>query len=188
MSQLPVVNVSVALSTVASATDPLLTVSTTSDSGCASSTTSNESVPALSATTVEPDDSVTVNPAVSSSVQATATSWSANESKASSELPSSTASLTAVASSRSKSSLTPVTVTVWPVSQLPAVKVSVVLSTVVSVSARLLTLSTTAESGCTSSTTENVSVPPSSATAVEPDVSVIVKPAVSSSVQVTATS
>ena len=46
---------------------------------------------------------------------------------------------------------------------------------------------TTSDVGCASRTTVNVSVLPDSATAVEPSVSAIVKPATSSSVVVTET-
>ena len=85
------VNVNVAADTVASPVSPDVTLITTSEAGSAVRTTVNVSVDPDSATAVEPDDSVTVKPAESLSAVDAVTVWSANESKLSSELPSTTA-------------------------------------------------------------------------------------------------
>ena len=80
------VNVNDAADTVASPVSPDVTLITTLDAGCASSTTVNVSVVPVSDTAVDPDDWVTVNPH-GSAVEAV-TVWSANESQLSCELPS----------------------------------------------------------------------------------------------------
>ena len=84
----------------------------------------NVSVVPDSATDVDPPVSAIVNPATSSSVVVAVTVWSATPSKSSSELPSLTLTVIVeeiVPSTRSSS--TPVTVTVCGVSQLALVKV-----------------------------------------------------------------
>ena len=181
VSQLSLVNVKLALSTVASPTSPLVTVSTTSDIGSLSSFTSNVSVVPNSVTLVSVPLIVIVKPAVSSSVVTTSTVWSGNGSKASSDLASSTDSVICVVwSPSSTSSSTPSTVTVWAVSQLSLVKVSVALSTVASSTSPLVTVSTTSDRGSLFSFTSNVSVAPDSATLVSVPLIVTVKPSASS--------
>ena len=73
VSQLPLVNVNVAGDTVASPVSDEATDKTTSVRGPLVRTTVNVSVEPVSATVVEPPDSVTVNPAVSLSVVETDT-------------------------------------------------------------------------------------------------------------------
>ena len=107
------VNVNDAADTVASPVSPDVTLITTSEPGSAVNTTVNVSVLPDSATAVEPDDWVTVNPAESLSALAAVTVWLANESKSSSELPSTTARVIVVLILPSMmSSSTPVTVIV----------------------------------------------------------------------------
>ena len=71
--QLLGVNVRDGALTVVSPVSPDTTDSTTSEVGCASSTTVNVSVEPASVTDVPPPDSAMVNPAVSSSVVVTVT-------------------------------------------------------------------------------------------------------------------
>ena len=84
------------------------------------------------------------------------------------------------------SSSTPVTVTVWAVSQFADVNV-MRLVTVASPVSEDVIVRTTSDCGCALRTMLNVSVFPDSSTAVEPSVSVIVNPATSSSALVTDT-
>ena len=160
---------------------------TTSDVGCASSTTVNVSVVPDSSTSVEPSSSTIVNPATSLSVVDAETVWSATASKLSSVLASSTASVIVeeiVPSTRSSSA--PVTVTVCAVSQFAGVKVSGLLTVTSPVSLET-TVITTSEAGWASRTTVNVSVLPASVTSVAPSSSTMVNPATSSSVVSTET-
>ena len=173
--------------TVASPVSLELISSTTSDVGWALRTMVNVSVVPDSATAVDPPVSVMVNPAVSSSVVVAVTVWSATLSKSLSELLSSTVIVIVDPCSPSMmSSSTPVTVTVCGVSQLALVKVAE-LVTVVSPESFEENVKVTSDTGWVSRTTVKVSVVPVSATDVDPPVSAIVNPAVSSSVVVAVT-
>ena len=83
-------------------------------------------------------------------------------------------------------SSTPVTVTVCGVSQLPFVNVRVLVTVASPVSLEEIA-STTSDVGWASRTMVNVSVVPDSATLVDPLLSAMVNPAVSSSVVVAVT-
>ena len=85
-----------------------------------------------------------------------------------------------------RSSSTPVTVTVCGVSQLTGVKVTLAGTVASPVSSDVI-VRTTSEVGWTSRTTVNMSVLPDSSTSVDPSVSSIVNPGVSSSVVSTET-
>ena len=160
-------------------------VITTSEVGCAESTTVKVSVVPASETLVDPPDCATVNPAVSLSVVVADTVWSATASKLSSERASTTATVRVeVMVPSTRLSSTPVTVNDCGVFQFPDVNVKILLlaveplTTASPVSPDVIDR-TTLDEGCAVSTTANVSVVPVSATAVEPPVSVIVNPAVS---------
>ncbi len=101
------------LFTVASPVSLEVMVRTTSETGCAFSTTVKVSVVPVSETLVDPPVSVMVNPAVSLSVVVADTVWFATESKLSFELSSTTAAVKVevIVPSMMLSS-TPVTVTV----------------------------------------------------------------------------
>ena len=77
-------------------------------------------------------------------------------------------------------SSTPVTLTVWGVSQSATVKVRLAGTVASPVSSDVI-VRTTSEVGSASRTTVNVSVLPDSSTSVDPSVSSIVNPATSSS-------
>ena len=155
---------------------------TTSEFGCASRTTVNVSVPPASVTAVEPSSSTIVNPATSSSTVKTATVWSGIESKSLSLFASSIEIVIDEPCSPSMMlSSIPVTVTVCGVSQSAEVKV-IDEDTEDSPVSLLVSVTTTFEVGCASSTTVNVSVPPASVTSVDPSSSTMVNPATSSSV------
>ena len=77
-----------------------------------------------------------------------------------------------------KSSSTPVTVTVWAVSQFADVKVNELVTVASPVSAEVMSI-TTSDVGSASKTTVKVSVDPVSATVVDPLDSATVNPAVS---------
>ena len=79
-----------------------------------------------------------------------------------------------------RSSSTPVTVTVCGVSQLTGVKVTLAGTVASPVSSDVI-VRTTSEVGCASRTTVNISVLPDSSTSVAASVSSIVNPATSSS-------
>ena len=187
LSQFPDVNVKVAGETVTSPVSEEVTEITTSEMGCASRTTVKSSVvEPSSATVVVPPDSMTVNPATSLSVVATDTVWSATPSKSSSELPSTTERVTVdVWDPSTRSSLAPVSVTVFAISQSAAVNVRVAGEAVASPVSYEVTEITTSDAGSAFRTTEIVSVVPVSSTSVAPRVSVMVNPAASSSVVVT---
>ncbi len=187
LSQFPDVNVKVAGETVTSPVSDEVTEITTSEMGCASRTTVKSSVvEASSATVVVPPDSMTVNPATSLSVVVTDTVWSATPSKSSSELPSTTERVTVDDWDPStRSSLAPVSVTVFAISQSAAVNVRVAGEAVTSPVSDEVTEITTSDEGSAFRTTEIVSVVPVSSTSVAPRVSVTVNPAASSSVVVT---
>ena len=85
-----------------------------------------------------------------------------------------------------RSSFVPVTVMVCGVSQFAEVKVSELVTVVSPVSPEDMER-TTSDVGCASRTMVKVSVVPDSSTPVDPSVSVMVNPAVSSSVVVTET-
>ena len=85
-----------------------------------------------------------------------------------------------------RSSSTPVTVTVWAVSQFAAVNVSELVTVASPVSEDVMS-STTFDDGSALRTTVKMSVEPDSSTPVDPSVSAIVNPATSSSVVVTET-
>ena len=87
----------------------------------------------------------------------------------------------------SSTSSPPVTVTVWGMFQLAAVKVSEATETAPSVGSELERLIVTSAVGCEVRTTVKVAAPPASVMA-SPDVGVTVMPAVSSSAFVTLTS
>ena len=107
----------------------------------------NVSVVPDSATPVEPIDSAMVNPAVSSSVVVAVTVWSATPSKSSSERASRTVIVSVESIFPSMiSSSAPVTVTVCGVSQLPLVKVRVLVAVVSPVSLEVIA-NTTSDAG-----------------------------------------
>ncbi|MCP4848931.1 MAG: hypothetical protein GY899_13405, partial [Verrucomicrobiaceae bacterium] len=114
--------------------------------------------------------------------------WSARLSKALSELPSLTVTVSVVVWSPSMSaSSMPVTVTVWAVSQFDAVNVRDAVDTVASPVSPEETSNTTSDVGWALRTTVNVSVVPVSETVVAPPDAATVKPGESSSAVVTAT-
>ena len=80
-----------------------------------------------------------------------------------------------------RSSSTPVTVTVCAVSQLTGVKVTLAGTVASPVSSDVI-VRTTSVAGSASRTTVNVSVVPDSSTSIDPSSSSIVNPAISSSV------
>ena len=123
--QLPVLNVRVAGLTVASPVSPDEMAKTTEElGGAASKTIVNVSDVPDSVTDVSEPVSTIVNPAVSPSVVVTVTVSSETESKLLSELSSTTEIVTEVLIEPStRSSFTPVRVTVCAVSQFPLVKV-----------------------------------------------------------------
>ena len=128
-----------------------------------------------------------MNPATSLSVVAAETVWSATESKLSSEIISTTVIVIVeffVPSTRSSS--TPVTVTVCAEFQFPEVKESRLVTVASPVSLDEID-STTSDVGCAFRTIVKVSVVPVSATVVDPPDCAIVKPATSLSVVVTET-
>ena len=173
--------------TVASPVSPEEIENTTSEDGCAFSTTVKVSVVPDSETLVDPPDSITVNPATSLSVVVTETVWSATPSKLSFELPSLTATvMVEVMVPSMRLSSTPVTVTVCAEFQFAEVKVSELVTVASPVSPEVIE-STTSEVGPALSTTVKVSVVPVSATLVDPLDCAIVNPAVSLSVVVTDT-
>ena len=176
-------NVKVAGETVASPVSEDVTEITTSEMGCASRTTVKSSVvEPSSATVVVPPDSMTVNPATSLSVVVTDTVWSATPSKSSSELPSTTERVIVdVWDPSTKSSLAPVSVTVFAISQSAAVNVRVAGDAVTSPVSDEVTEITTSDEGSAFRTTEILSVVPVSSTSVAPSVSAMVNPATSSS-------
>ena len=99
--------------TVASPVSFEAIINTTSESGCAFSTTVNVSVVPVSETLVDPPDSTTVNPAVSLSAVVADTVWFATASKLSSVTASTTERvMTEVTVPSIILSSTPVTVTV----------------------------------------------------------------------------
>ena len=123
-----------------------------------------------------------MNPATSSSAVKTETVWSGIESKSLSLFASSIEIVIDEPCSPSMiSSSIPVTVTVCGVSQLAAVKV-IGEDTDDSPMSFHVTVRTTSDVGCASSTTVNVSVVPDSSTSVDPPNSTTVNPATSSSV------
>ena len=105
---------------------------------------------------------------------------SAIPSKASSELPSLTATVIVelTVPSRAESSA-PVTVTVCALSQFPLVNVKFAGLTVASPVSPEVTVKTTSVKGALSKTTVKLSVPPASVTAVLPLLSATVNPALS---------
>ena len=114
--------------TVASPVSSDVIVRTTSDVGCASSTTVNMSVVPDSSTSVAASVSSIVNPGVSSSDVSTETVWSATLSKSSSELASIIEiTVDEVTVPSIMSSSIPVTVTVCAVSQFEGVNVNVLV-------------------------------------------------------------
>ncbi len=146
VDQLSVVKVSVAGATVASPVSELVTESTTSVAGCASSTAVNVVVEPASVTAASALD--TVNPAVSSSVVITDTSTSIAPSKALSDDPSTVATITVDDCSPSSSrSSTPMSATVCSVDQSVLVKVSVEGQAITSPASLLVTESTTSDVG-----------------------------------------
>ena len=186
VSQFDVVNVRVDGLTEASPESDLVTLTTTSEDGATLSTTVNVSVVPVSDTDVEVLDRVM--PGESSSVVVADRVWSAMLSKALSELPSLTVTVIAVDWSPSLIvSSTPVTVTVWAVSQFDVVNVSDATDTVASPVSPEETSNTTSDVGWALRTTVNVSVDPASETVVEPPDAATVKPGESSSAVVAAT-
>ncbi len=184
--QFDVVNVRVDGLTEASPESDLVTLTTTLEDGATLSTTVNVSVVPVSETDVEVLDRVM--PGESSSVVVADNVWSARLSKALSELASLTDTVIVVDWSPSLIvSSTPVTVTVWAVSQLDVVNVSDEVDTVASPVSALDTLNTTSDVGWALRTTVNVSVDPASVTEVEPPDAATVKPGESSSAVVTTT-
>ena len=178
VSQSAGVNVSVVGETVASVRSPADRSRTTFEVGSEASSIVNTAVVPLS-DTLTPPPSTTVSPDSSSSVVVTDTVWSASASKASSELASSTLSVTTVtASPSSMSSFTPDTVTVCGVSQFDVGKTRVEVAVDTSPMSSLTTSMETEVAGSASSTTVNWSIEPPSVTAVPP-VSTTVKPATS---------
>ena len=180
VSQLPFVNVNVAGDTVASPVSADETATTTSERGWVVNTTVNESADPVSSTTVEPSLCDTDTPGESSSEVVTVTVWSANKSNTSSLKSASTEIVIVVSCGPSVAvSSTPVTVTVWALSQFADVNEIDVGNTVASLVLREDTMRTTLEVGWVSSTTLNVPVDPASVTVtVVPD---RVYPATSSS-------
>ena len=175
------------LVTVASPVSEDVMVRTTSDCGCASSTTLNVSVPPASVTVVEPSGSETVNPATSSSAFVADTVWSLIGSNELSEFVSSIETvIVEVWVPSIMSSSNPVTVTFCGVFQFSEVKVSE-LVTEISVESEELIENATSVIGRPVRTTVKRSVEPDSSTPVDPSVSAIVNPATSSSVVVTET-
>ena len=138
----------------------------------------------VSATVVDPPVSVTVKPATSSSVVVADTVWSATASNVSSELASSTVMVTVeVIVPSTRSSSTPVTVTVRGVFQFSVLKVNGVFTVASPVSLEVM-VRTTFDAGCAFRTMVKVSVVPVSATEVDPPDCATVKPATSLSVVV----
>ena len=162
VSQFELVNVSAAGETVTSPVSADDSENTTFPVGSESRTTVNVAVDPFSDTdAVVPDR---VNPETSSSVVLPSMFPSARESQASWDAASLTATMTSqscLSSSRSSSTLE--TVTVWAVSQLEPVKVSVAVETVASVVSVDVTSNTTFPAGAVSRTTVNVPVLPPSA-------------------------
>ena len=184
VSQFAEVKVIDAGATVDSATVPDEIDRTTSSTGFAFRTMVKVSVVPDSSTVVDPSVSATVKPATSLSVVVEATVWSATESNVSSELASSTVMvMVEVIVPSTRSSSTPVTVTVCGVSQFSVLKVNGVFTVASPVSLEEIKR-TTFDAGCAFRTTVKVSVVPVSATEVDPSVSATVKPATSLSVVV----
>ncbi len=186
--QVAFVNVSVVGATVTWVASSLETAKTTSETGLAVSTTVN--VPGAAPSATVSVAGVTANPATSLSVVVTGRVWFATPSNWSSELAASTPMVSVVIWLPStRSSSTPVTVTVCATFQLPLVNVSLSVSgpTVASPLSPLVTNNTTSlVAGCAVSATVNAAVVPVSLTESAP--AVIVKPTASSSIVVTLTS
>ena len=172
--------------TVTSSASPLVTEMTTFVDGCAERTIVMSSVPPASVTTLDSSRSETTKSPRSSLVVVTLTVCAGRGSKSSSDSAARTETLTLLSWLPSISgSSTPVTVTVWGVSQLADVKVSCVGEAVASSGSSAFTVNTTSLAGWLTKTTVKSSVPPASVTRVPPSVSVRVKPATSSSSFVT---